>query len=360
MKRTFLFIAAVMLTVSAPTGASTLKYLGSYTLPADAPVNNISGLTYDSFRNLYYAISDRDGAFSTLSIAMDETGIHHIQVLGKTYLDRDPTTPGTQLYEVGKIDAEDLAVTPDQRIIVTSEHGDNRSPWIRVFTLDGAFLKELSLPRKFIPTTSLETGIRPDLAFEAMTLSPEGNTLYIANEQALYQDYDTATPTRGTVVRIVQYALQEDPPTVIAEYAYMTEPIFAVSGRGGEAGNGVSAMAFVRHLLPQYDFVVMERSYVSGMGYDIKLFGVSLAGATNIMHSEELPCLCSTHTVRKTLLTRISTYAKWSDIAIIPDNMEAMALGPRLANGHATLLLASDNEANGSQPTLFFAFELVP
>jgi hypothetical protein len=40
--------------------------------------------------------------------------------------------------------------------------------------------------------------------------------------------------------------------------------------------------------------------------------------------------------------------------------MEAMALGPRLANGHATLLLASDNEANGSQPTLFFAFELVP
>ncbi|MCK4391912.1 hypothetical protein KAX17_03315 [Candidatus Bipolaricaulota bacterium] len=40
--------------------------------------------------------------------------------------------------------------------------------------------------------------------------------------------------------------------------------------------------------------------------------------------------------------------------------MEAMTIGPRLANGHYALILASDNDLDDSQGNLFLAFEVVP
>jgi len=44
-----------------------------------------------------------------------------------------------------------------------------------------------------------------------------------------------------------------------------------------------------------------------------------------------------------------------------PDNMEAISLGPRLPNGHYTLIVASDNNFNPKyQRNVFAAFEIVP
>ena len=43
-------------------------------------------------------------------------------------------------------------------------------------------------------------------------------------------------------------------------------------------------------------------------------------------------------------------------VGVLPDNMEAIVLGPRLADGRATLLLASDNNFNETQRNLFAVF----
>jgi len=346
--------------------ASTLRFLGSYAIPTDewtyedALVGGISGLAYDATRDVYYGVNDDQGILYTLKITIDENGIHDVEVLGMTRLDSDQITLGIQPYEEDNIDAEEVVLTPDDTLIVSCERGHENKPWIRTFALDGALLGPIPIPRKFLPIPSLTQGVRQDLGFEAMALTPTGNTLYVANEQALGQDYPTATVSQGTVVRIIEYNMNHDIATVVAEYAYRTEPIFTVPVGSTFAENGVSAMLSIKHLMPEYDLLVMERAYSSGVGYDIKLFGISLAGATNIMNAERLPCLCSTRIVEKTLLLRISAEPGYSNIPIQPDNMEAMTIGPRLANGHYTLILTSDNDFNDSQRNLFLAFEVVP
>lgn len=359
MKRWMNIVIGVLLATSLCASASTLKYLGSYTL-SPSSARDISGLTYDADRNVYYAVSDREGGFYTLAIDVDQTGIHNVRTLGMTLLDSDQATAGIQPYQSALIDAEAIALSPKSNLFIASERGADNSPWIRSFGLDGALMGEIPIPRKFLPTTTLGKGLRPNLAFEAMALHATGNTLYVANEQALQQDGEPATVTRGTPVRIIQYNLGSDPPADTAEFVYVTEPIFVVPWGNEGSFNGVSAMAAIKHVMPAYDLLIMERSYASGVGYDVKLFGVSFAGATNIVHSETLPCLCSTRTIRKTLLLRISSQEKWSDIAVVPQNMEAIALGPQLTNGHPTLILVSDNEGDQAQSTLFIAFEIVP
>jgi len=346
--------------------ASTLRFLGSYAIPTDewsyqdALVGGISGLAYDGTRDVYYGVNDDQGILYTLKITIDENSIHDVETLGMTRLDSDQITLGIQPYEEGNIDAEAVVLTPDDTLIISSELDHNGNPWIRTFALDGALLGQIPIPRKFLPIPSLAQGVRQDFAFEALALTPTGQTLYVANEQALAQDYPTATVSQGTIVRIIEYNMSHDIATVMAEYPYRTEPIFAVPVGGTFAKNGVSAMLSIKHLMPEYDLLVMERAYSSGVGYDIKLFGVSLVGATNIMNAERLPCLCSTRTVKKTLLLRISAESGYSNIPIQPDNMEAMTIGSKLANGHHTLILTSDNDFDDSQRNLFLAFEVVP
>jgi hypothetical protein len=42
------------------------------------------------------------------------------------------------------------------------------------------------------------------------------------------------------------------------------------------------------------------------------------------------------------------------------DNIEGICFGPKLANGHDTMVLVSDNNFKKSQRTQFLAFEIIP
>jgi hypothetical protein len=42
------------------------------------------------------------------------------------------------------------------------------------------------------------------------------------------------------------------------------------------------------------------------------------------------------------------------------DNLEGIAWGPLLANGHNSLVLVSDNNFNATQVTQLLAFEVIP
>ncbi len=353
----------------SPIGRKNLQYLGAYEIPTeewayqDVPVGEISGLAYDPVLNVYYAISDdrgeagTPGRLYTLDVRFDRQGIHEIEVLGVTLLDSESESGGIQPYEIDDIDAEEIVFTPDRYLIVASERDLQNEPWIRVFSEIGIFLQEIPIPGTFIPVEG--KGVRENLAFEAMSLTPDGNILYVVNEQALVQDGPTATVDYGTTVRILQYDLSAQTPSLVAAYPYVTEPIFAAPV-DTYADNGVTAILFAKHVLPKYDLLALERAYSSGVGNDIKIFGVSLEDADNIKDVDTLPFPYTGNAVKKELLVRISAIEELSYIPIAPDNMEAMVLGPGLPNGHATLVLASDNNLNDSQRNLFLAFEIVP
>lgn len=359
-------IAALVLTGSKGT---ELELIGSYSIPTEEwtfgtmPVGGISGLVYDPAKGIYYGISDDrgdngvPGRLYTLQITLDRGGIHDVRVCCVTFLDSDADSPGIQPYPPKGIDAEEVLLTPAGTLLISSERDADDHPWIREFALDGVLLREIPVPAEFQPSEG--KGVRTNRAIEGMALTPDGRTLYVVNEQALVQDGPTSTVDHGTTVRIVQYDLSGEVPQIVAEYAYITEPVFAPP-QGEYADNGVSAILYAKDLLPQYDLLIVERAYSEGVGNDIKIFGVRLEGADDIKEMSALPFPFSGKAVEKTLLLRISAIERFSDVPIRPDNIEAITLGPQLPNGHHTLILASDNNFNPHQRNLFIAFELVP
>jgi hypothetical protein len=70
------------------------------------------------------------------------------------------------------------------------------------------------------------------------------------------------------------------------------------------------------------------------------------------------------HTIlvlEKTPILVISDDKGLTQVDFDPDNMEAISLGPQLANGHYTVILGSDNNFNPKyQRNVFVAFEMVP
>ena len=188
-----------------------------------------------------------------------------------------------------------------------------------------------------------------------MTLSPDGADLVLANEQALAQDGPLATTDAGTSVRLLHYELRGGPGAARpgSEVVYQTERIFArPEPLTGAADNGVTALLWIRHLLPRFDLLVMERSFVTGVGNDVGLFGVSLGGAQEVAGLATLPSPFTGRPATKTLLLNLR------QAGLVPDNMEAMALGPRLPNGRASLLVMSDDNLSPTQRNQFLLFEL--
>ncbi|MCX6095276.1 MAG: esterase-like activity of phytase family protein, partial [Candidatus Bipolaricaulota bacterium] len=105
---------------------------------------------------------------------------------------------------------------------------------------------------------------------------------------------------------------------------------------------------------------VVERAFATGVGNDVKLFGVKLGGADDVKDAASLPFPYAGKTTSKTLLARLSALPGVSRISLKPDNLESITVGPTLSADRFTLLLASDNNFNATQTNQFLALEVVP
>jgi cAMP phosphodiesterase len=382
VKRWAVLCSVLVVLLGLSASGTELNFLGSFEPPREGwvyegvPVGEISGLSMAADGS-FYGIGDNrgdtvvpPGVLYKMEIRLDRDGLHAVNVDGVIQLDSDPSTPGIQPYAAGSLDGEDVLWTEDG-FIVCSERDASNAPWIRTFTHAGELVSELPVPEAFVPASDEGTqirGVRNNLSFEASAITPDGKTLYVMNEEALVQDGDIATADHGTPVRIVEYDLTGDTPTAIGEYVYTTEPLFARPAEGASADNGVPGMVYVGHITPEFDLIVMERSYVNGVGNHIALFGVKLGPyvydrqkvlATEALADPESPY--TGFTVHKTRLLRLSDDPSQSDVDFDPDNMEAIAIGPQLDNGHYTLILAADNNFNPKyQRNVFAAFEVDP
>jgi len=84
----------------------------------------------------------------------------------------------------------------------------------------------------------------------------------------------------------------------------------------------------------------------------IQIFLASLAGATDVSKLDSLAGQSYTP-VRKTLLY------DFARAGFLPDNIEGLALGPRLADGSRTLVLVSDNNFELLQQTQIVALRWI-
>jgi hypothetical protein len=255
--------------------------------------------------------------------------------------------PSGAPYAPGSLDPEGLALAHGGQLYFSSEGFALRDidPFINRINLKGRQTRSLVIPDRFLPNPAGTQGVRQNLGFESLNVTPDQRYLVTANEGALVQDGPPASLTNGSFARILLYWLSSGKP--LSEYVYVVNPVAeAPNPAGGFTVNGLV------ELLPIDNagtMLALERSFsvgAEGAGNTIWLYEISTDGATDVSGYEALPG--SFEPVSKRLVLDVE-----ADLGIEPDNIEGMAFGPALPDGRLPLILVSDNNFAGTQSTQF-------
>ena len=344
--------------MSAQSFAVTqIDFIGRAIFPTGSPfggteIGGLSGITYDAEKQVYYAISDDRSSkaparFYSLKINLQSGKLEKDQI--------EFTKVTTLLNENGKnfpewsLDPEGIAFTGNS-VFVSSEGDVDRqiNPFIKEFSLDGKLLKTLPIPDLFLPDDKGTKGIRNNLAFESLTLTPDRKYLFTATENALVQDGAVPSMQSGSPCRILRYdALNGNPER---SFVYITEPLPPGANPVGQlTTNGlVDLLAIDENRL-----ISLERGFSLETGTVIKLFEISLEKGDRIEGLESL----------KTRLGEISSAQKrllldLENLKVPLDNIEGLTFGPVLEDGNRGLILVSDNNFSPLQETQILGFKI--
>lgn len=339
---------------------SSYELIGTTSIPTTTQFNGteiggLSSITYDPNRGVYYAISDDQGTidpvrYYTLDIDVSDGQLDPADI---TFLDvTDILDPSGQSYAPTSLDPEGLVLTREGSLYFTSEGFAARippvAPFINRMNLNGRHTRSVSVPDEFLPDAAHPgtRGVRSNLGFESLNITPDQQTLVTASEAALFQDGPAASVSQGSLARILEYRLSSG--TAGAQYVYEVNPV---------AETPVPPTAFsvngLVELLPLDNagtMLALERSFsvgAPGLGNTIWLYEIQTQAATDV--SDTFSLLGESFTpVTKRLILNVET-----DLGIEPDNIEGMAFGPALPDGRIPLILVSDNNFAPSQSTQF-------
>ena len=344
---------------SASSIIKSIEFIGQATLPTGlifqkTEIGGLSGITYDAKNNLYYAISDDRGQkasprFYTFTIDLSKGKLTNNDVIpvGVTNL----LNTSNQPFPPNTTDTEGIAITNQDTIFVSSEGDVDKliNPFIKEFALaSGKTISTLPIPDKFLPDSQKQKGIRNNLAFESLTITPNQKFLFTATENALIQDGPAAKSGVGTSSRILEYNLLTKQPE--REFLYQTEPVTPLFNPTGKFASGLPDLLALNN---QGNFLSIERSF-TGLGFTVFLFEISLENATDIHNFDSIAKVDpdKIKPVEKKLLLDLRTL----DVSL--DNIEGLTLGAKLPDGQPSLILISDNNFNGLQQTQILAFKL--
>ncbi|HYX18834.1 MAG TPA: phytase [Nostoc sp.] len=340
----------------------------------ETPLGGLSGVTYDAANNRYYAISDDRSQFGPARFYTFTTDT------GVTFTNVTPLKDSNgNLFATFSIDPEGIALTNNGTIFISSEGEVNptagrvSNPFIKEFSVTtGQELRSLLIPSKFLPVVedtnsnsivdagdTQTSGVYNNLAFESLTITPDQKTLFTATENALSQDGLRASLTSGSPSRILQYNLLSGQPD--KEYLYITDAIADVPNPStGFADNGLTDLLAIDN---HGTLLALERSFAQGVGNTIKIYEISLQGATDISFYDSLnnlsaEQLAAIQPAQKRLLLNLNDL----DLPNGTDNIEGITFGPKLADGSQSIVLVSDNNFNQSQFTQILTLDadLVP
>ena len=323
-------------------------------------VGGLSGIDYDPAADLWYLISDdksdkNPARFYTAKLAFDKARFASVEIEHAVTLLQADGQPYPNAKAGGDVpDPESIRRDPETENLWWISEGDRKlglSPFLRIAAPDGKQARDIPTPDIFTMNKDQEIGPRHNLGFEGLSFAPDGKSVWLTMESALYQDGPIATPSAGTIARLTR--LDRD-GKVLAQFAYPLDPIQAVpAGKNGD--NGVS------EILARDDThaLVLERSGVEGADgiwkLYIRIYAIDTTGATDIA---AVPSLASANYIPVTKRLVIDL-AKTADVGRV-DNIEGMSWGPMLADGKRSLVLVSDNNFNPAQITQFLAFEITP
>ncbi|MEI5522123.1 esterase-like activity of phytase family protein [Streptomyces brasiliscabiei] len=330
-------------TLTVPSGTTELGM----------PFGGLSGIDYDPRTHTYAALSDDrsengKARFYTLQLPLKGNKF----ATGKPILDAltvlDDTTG--EPFAAKAVDPEAIRWNPGGKGLLWTSEGASSSgqpAFVRETSASGAYVRELPLPKAYAPVRSesgtLTAGVRNNQALEGLTLSPDGREAVTITENALVQDGPAAGLTAKSPSRLL--VMDRRTGRAEAEHVYEVDPISAAPTAPLPAPVGTySADRGVSEILAinKTDYLTVERSFASGVGFAIRLYWTTTRGATDVRGKAKLSG--SERPMPKKLLYDFTLSATDAD------NVEGITWGPTLPDGSRTLVLVADDNFgfNGS------------
>ncbi len=351
----FLSLSPAAAQSGAPAPAFPSQYLGAVDLsgsPRSAevtdalgpsvPFGGISGLERVGQED-YVALSDDSAQHGParaylMTIPSDPASGTPPTVTGATLLRNASGQP----YAPQTVDPESVRLLPSGDFAWTSEgwakDGNCRPPAVVLSNPSGREIRRLSVPAYHAPNPEGTRGVRHNKANEGLAVIGE-DALVTANEGALVQDGPMNSEERGMRVRLTHYSVSTGQP--LAEYPLEVGPLYP-----GARDRGVSEIISGE----DGSLYTIEHSYVPGQGNRGEIYRITLDGATKVLGKEALDG--SETPARKELVFDFASLPEH------PDNIEALAWAPRLADGRAQLLVTSDDNFSDKQRTLLHRIAL--
>ncbi|MFD0904858.1 esterase-like activity of phytase family protein [Actinomadura sediminis] len=345
----------------AAPGVRISRFLGERRLPhkpefEGTTVGGLSGMDRDPRTGTWYFISDDrwrydPARFYTGHVDIDpRTGAFSgVRISGVRTLQRPDGGPYPGFGEPGSADPEAIRFDPRGNRLLWGNEGDRPDaahPGIALSPLsvqwagtDGGYRGALPLPAN-LEQTAEDRGPRRNYGFEAVAVAP--HRIAAMAEGPRYEDGVPPTAERGAPVRLTLWNRDGD---LRAQHAYRVEPLPAAPvPADGDADSGVSEILAI----DDHRYLALERSWMQGVGYRVRLYAFDVRGATDVLRRDRLDA--PYRPVSKRLVADLGRYADPTQ------NLEAMAWGPRLRTGERTLLIGSDDNFDEREVTQFLAF----
>ena len=333
----------------------------------------VSSLVYDPSSEEFLGLSDDRINSRIFRLKVDDEPFR-VEPVGVILLEKAAGAPA-------KLDPEGLVLLGNGHLLVSSEGIGNEEPRIPPgiieYTHDGHFVRQLQVPPEFTPTLNgpITHGVPNDEAFEPLTLTPDGRTLWTGEETSLVQDGPVATVDHGSRSRLLAYRQDRNGSFVPdREYEYDIDPVPQMG-----FGETRIAMCGLTELLAlsNRDFLSMERCYVEeaadarrGMSR-IRLYRVTIDGTQIPVGQDSIASRINILPVSKTLLLDLGASRNLPQRLANLDNFEGIAAMPApkpsktatrqaLGTSKPTVILVSDDNFSVRQRTWFLKVALEP
>ena len=284
-----------------------------------ARVGGLSGIDYDRARDRWIAVSDakadEGGARAyTLELDYGAAAVGAVRVVAVT-----PLAAG---------DVEAVRIDPRDGGWWIAGEGE-----AAVSHAAGVFVVRAAGRCEPVPLPWAPASVRANRSFESLAFAADGESLWIGLEAPRLGDGEPPTLARGATTRLARL---DRAGRVLAQVPYALDawPIAPASGK--LADNGLAELL----ALPNGDLLALERAGAQdergAWRFTARIYGTAPGGGKRLVYD----------------------FARSGQPRV--DNLEGLAWGRRLPNGHATLVVVSDDNFSANQETQFWIFEAIP
>ncbi len=375
--------------------------------PSSANTNRLGGfgsdLFYDAATGSFYGVADRGpgGGVISYDTRVQQFGLSVNATTGaignftlqSTTLFRDtggtfnglnPTLLNGNASILGRsLDPEGFVVGRNGNYFVSDEYG----PSVKEFRPDGTLVRTFDTPSNILPRQSngnlnftdgrptITTGRQDNRGFEGLAISPDGKTLTAILQDPLVNEGSSNDGRTSRNLRIVQFDVASGQAT--KQMIYQLESLNDINGRIPGTANDFGSTSQGRNIgvssitaLNDHQFLVIERDN-RGLGVgdtagtnppvgSKRVYLIDTTNATDVSNislagTSNLPA--GVTPVDKQIFLDIQDALQKAGLAV-PEKIEGLAIGPRLADGSYAIIIGTDNDFSVTQNSSNVQFDV--